>query len=145
MPPGTKWLVVISSVLLALGMVGWVVPRAVGWPFNDMLIALWLVSIALTCAGIASSALLFFLKAPRAGRPFILQVFGFLALLWGLLFVAFNLGPGDDLEPVLSFSRVAIAVPLAVVAGAMVVLLVVGWKDFCDPRVWKSAASEKSL
>jgi hypothetical protein len=54
------------------------------------------------------------------------------------LFVAFNLGPGDNLDPLLPLSKAVIAVPQAIVAATLIVLVVITWRDVCDPRLWTS-------
>ncbi len=88
--------------------------------------------------GIPLSAWLVFACAPKAGRPWALRGIAFLAVFWAFLFVAFNLGPGDNLEPLLPLSKAVIAVPQAIVAATLIVLVVISWRDLCDRRLWTS-------
>ena len=123
---------------LLVGMACWVIPRALAWPLNDAFVVLWLVSTALIAAGAAISAWLFAVSASGSSAPWVMQVMGFLVVLWDILFVAFNLGPGDDLQPILHFSKAVIVVPQLLVIAALVLLLVVRWRDVCDRRIWTS-------
>jgi hypothetical protein len=70
-----------------------------------------------------------------------MQVVGLLLVLWIILFVAFNLGPGDDLNPIIHLSKTAIVVPQLLVTAALALLVVVRWPDVCDRRIWTSTTS----
>jgi len=134
-----KALVYAACTVLAAGMVGWVVPRALAWPLSDLMIALWLVSSSLVCIGILLSALLVFVSARRARKPWILRGMALLAVSWVLMFVVFNVGPGADVQPLLALPKSAIVLTQGIVAGALLVLVVSGWRDLCDLRVWTNA------
>ena len=129
---------------LAAGMLGWVLPRAFAWPLNSIFIAVWLVSTTLLCIGIVLAAWLLFKRAPRAQRPWTLRGVASLALFWILLFILFNLGPGNDFEPVLPLSRAAIAAPQAIITVMLVVLVILGWGDLADSELWTSRTKPES-
>jgi energy-coupling factor transporter transmembrane protein EcfT len=133
--------VYLLSAALLIGMACWVLPRAVAWPPNDALIALWLVSTAMIAVAVVATAWLFVAMAPRSRTPWVMQVVGLLLALWIILFVAFNLGPGDDLNPIIHFSKTAIVVPQLLVTAAIALLVVVRWPDVCDKRIWASTTS----
>ena len=137
-------MVYAACILLATGMVCWVVPRAIAWPLNGAFVALWLLSSGFVCLGLLLVACLFFMTAPLIKRPWIARAIALLAVLWGFLFILFNLGPGDDLQPVLPLSREAVVVPQAIVTVALVLLLGVGWRELCDRRVWTTSSGEAS-
>jgi hypothetical protein len=109
-----------------------------------MFIALWLISSALVCLGLLLIAWVLMVTAPLSNRPWILRTTASLVVVWDLLFIAFNLGPGDNLPPFLPLSRVVVAVPQGIVTAALVLLVTVGWRDLCDRRVWTTSSVETS-
>ena len=133
--------VYLLCAALLIGMACWVFPRALAWPPNDALIALWLVSTAMIAVAVVATAWVFVAVAPRSRTPWVMQVVGLLLALWIILFVAFNLGPGDDLKPIIHLSKTAIVVPQLVVTAALALLVFVRWPDVCDQRIWNSTTS----
>ena len=79
-------------------------------------------------AGIVLVAVMMFIISPRMQKPALALTFGALAILFGILLVAFP------------YERIA-AYPIGAVVACLVLVLVIGWKDFSNAQPWKSKSS----
>ncbi len=120
----TMWFAAASGVLVALGMVGYVGGRLTA---DSRFVGVVFFGTYLVLAGLVLFALVLFINTPRMRRPVVSWAIGTLAILYGILFVAF---PYDR----------AFAFPGAAIAASMAVLFVVGWSDICNPQVWKGTS-----
>ena len=111
-------LAIITCALLGLGALVWVCSRFL--PI-DQLEGVGLVTLL---AGTIGFAVLASANAHRLRRPWILQTMGIGAVLWGLSAIGFMFAP------VLKYLA-------AILVMALLLILVIGWKDLTDPQLWR--------
>jgi peptidoglycan/LPS O-acetylase OafA/YrhL len=86
-------------------------------------------STYLVLAGFLVCALVLLAHSFQSRRPLILQLLAAIAVAFAVLLVLFP------------YSR-AVAYPDAALAASATLLLVIGWKDLCDPRAWKRGSPD---
>jgi drug/metabolite transporter (DMT)-like permease len=116
------WLGVTGGALATAGMAGYVGGRLTA---DHRLVWLVLSSTYVLLAGLVLFAIALFINTPRMRRPMASWALGGLLILDGVLLVAF---PYDR----------AAAIPMAAIAALLVLSLVAGWNDLCNPQLWKN-------
>lgn len=122
------WLSYGGCCVVTLGMVGYVGGRflaAADYRFVTVVFS----STYLVLAGFLVCALVLLAHSFQSRRPLILQLLAAIAVAFGILLVLFP------------YSRV-VAYPDAVLAASATLLLVIGWKDLNDPRVWRRGSPD---
>jgi hypothetical protein len=113
-----------AGALGVLGMVGYVGGRMIA-PMDPWLVNLVYLSTYVVLTGLALFGLVLVAVSSIARRPFVLRTLAAILVVFGLLMVLFP------------YSR-PIALPEGVLAAAAILVLVVGWKDLSDPKLWAS-------
>ena len=114
-----------------LGMIGYVGGRMVA-PIDPGLVTVVYFSTYVVLTGLALFGLVLVAISPIARRPFLLRAFAAVLVSFGVLMALFP------------YSRL-VAYPEGVLAAVAILLLVAGWKDLCDPKVWTSVTMIQPL
>jgi hypothetical protein len=114
----------VAGVLGVLGMVGYVGGRMLA-PIDSALVTVVYLSTYIFLVGLALFGAVLVAISSGARRPFFLRALAADVVVFGILTVLFP------------YSR-SIAYPEALLAAIAILLLVAGWKDMCDPRLWGS-------
>ncbi len=120
----TKWFGVTSAVLATLGMSGYVGGRLTG---DSRFLGLVSFGTYMVLAGLALFAVTLFINTSRMSKPLVSWAIGLIAVLYGILLVVF---PYDR-----AFGFVGAAIVVS-----LVILIVVGWSDLCNPQVWNGTS-----
>ena len=116
--------------MAALGIVGYVAGRFLAAADYRFVVVVYL-STYLVLAGLLVIASILLAHSSQGRRPVILQLFAGVGAAFGILLVLFP------------YSRL-VAYPDAALAASAILLLVIGWKDLNDPRLWRTGSPDST-
>src|SRR6266480_2110227 len=111
-----------ATALAGLGMIGYVGGRMIA-PIDPGLVTVVYLSTYVVLLGLALFGLVLVVLSPVARRPFFPRALAAVIVGFGILMVLFP------------YNR-SVAYPEAVLTAVAILLLAVGWKDVCDPKLW---------
>lgn len=121
----------ISGAVVGLGMLGYVGGRMIA-PSDPGLVGVVFASTYIVLVGLALFGLVLVGLSSIARHPVVLRGLAAVLLVFGIVLALFP------------YSRSAAWPEGALVLFAML-LLMVGWNDLCDPKLWRNARLESDL
>jgi len=119
-----------AGALGVIGMVGYVGGRMIA-PIDPAMVTVVYLSTYLVLIGLALFGVVLVALSSLARRSFFLRALAAVLVAFGILMVLFP------------YSR-SVAYPKGVLALSAIILLVVGWKDLCDPRLWGAMSARSN-